>query len=77
MADLWGGKSLLFGTLQEGNSNQSLKAQPRKGNAEMHEMERLQGMGKKEIYMGMKMICQLSWTGDLLFIPSSFLLSSL
>lgn len=47
MADLWGGKSLLFGTLQEGNSNQSLKAQPRKGNAEMHEMERLQGMGKK------------------------------
>lgn len=32
MADLWGGKSFLFGTLQEGNSNQSLKAQPRKGN---------------------------------------------
>ena len=47
MADLWEGQSFPFGTLQEGNSHQSLKPQSRKGNAEMHKMEKQEGMGKK------------------------------
>lgn len=47
MAGLWQRKSFPFGTLQEGNSHQSLKAQSRKGNAEMHKMERKEGIGEK------------------------------
>lgn len=46
MANLQEEKSFPFGTLQEGNIQQSLKAQSRKGNAEMYKMERQEGIGK-------------------------------